>query len=107
MAVAKNESTDARSSGSETVIPNASMEKSEAKAVPPANGNTKTWRYWTIIVALCIVSLLVALEGTVVSTALPSITRELGGGETYVWVINAYFLSWYHHSRSVPSHTTH
>jgi len=87
MAIAKNESIDARSSCSETVMLDAGT----------ANGNTKTWRYWAIIVALCIVSLLVALEGTVVSTALPSITQDLGGGETYVWVINAYFLARYHH----------
>lgn len=64
----------------------------------------KDFRYWAIIIALCVTSSLVALEGTVVSTALPSIIRELGGGESYVWVVNAYFLSRYDilcHGRSV------
>ena len=57
------------------------------------NKPSRGWQYWTIIAALCVVSSLPALEGTVVSTALPSIVRDLGGGQTYVWVINAYFLS--------------
>src|SRR6186713_1096206 len=50
-------------------------------------------QYAIIIGALCVVSSLPALEGTVVSTALPSIMKDLGGGEAYVWVVNAYFLS--------------
>ncbi|KAF2234802.1 MFS general substrate transporter [Viridothelium virens] len=54
---------------------------------------TRGWRYALIITALCVTSTLVALEGTVISTALPSITRDLGGGREYVWVINAFFLS--------------
>jgi hypothetical protein len=92
MAVAKKESTEPPASGSETVIADARAEKSETQGAR-AHGNAKTWQYWAIIVALGIVSLLVALEGTVVSTALPSITHDLGGGEKYVWVINAYFLA--------------
>jgi hypothetical protein len=54
---------------------------------------SRGWRYGLIITALCVTSCLVALEGTVVSTALPSITHDLGGGELYLWVVNAYFLS--------------
>ncbi|CAD6446131.1 2b786199-f3c9-4435-9480-7ab88f4ac46b [Sclerotinia trifoliorum] len=87
MAITKNESTEAVLPGKEPVFRDAPVVENSSPA------NVKTWRYWGVIIALCIVSLLVALEGTVVSTALPSITKELGGGETYVWVINAYFLS--------------
>ncbi|KAF2165341.1 hypothetical protein M409DRAFT_55755 [Zasmidium cellare ATCC 36951] len=54
---------------------------------------TRGWRFYTIITSLCVSSCLVALEGTVVSTALPSISRDLGGGEAFLWVPNAYFLS--------------
>lgn len=93
MAIEKNESTVTSPSASETAVADASEEKSETQGARTHGGNAKTWRYWAIIVALGIVSLLVALEGTVVSTALPSITRDLGGGEKYVWVINAYFLA--------------
>lgn len=55
----------------------------------------KGWRYWTIIAALSVVALLPALEGTVVSTALPTVIQDLEGGKLYVWVVNAYFLTRY------------
>jgi MFS family permease len=58
-------------------------------------------RYYAIIIELCVVSSLPALEGTVVSTALLSIVHELEGGHEYVWVVNAYFLSRYERSRSL------
>lgn len=51
------------------------------------------WRYWTVIAALSVTALLPAMEGTVVSTALPSIIQDLHGGELYVWVVNSYFLT--------------
>ena len=51
------------------------------------------WRYWAVITALSVTALLPAMEGTVVSTALPSIIQDLHGGELYVWVVNSYFLT--------------
>lgn len=50
-------------------------------------------RFWLIMLALTVSGLLAALESTVVGTALPSITSDLGGGEKYVWVTIAYFLT--------------
>lgn len=52
-----------------------------------------TWRFWAIIAALCVTGLLSAVEGTVPSTALPSIIDDLEGGNLYIWVVNAYFLT--------------
>ena len=51
------------------------------------------WRSWAIIATLSIVALLPALEGTVVSTALPTIVESLQGGKQYIWVVNSYFLT--------------
>ena len=51
------------------------------------------FRFWMVFVSLCVTSLLAALEGTVVSTALPTIARDLGLGENYAWVANVYFLT--------------
>ena len=62
------------------------------------NGKTELnygWRYWAVITALSVTALLPAMEGTVVSTALPSIIQDLHGGELYVWVVNSYFLTRY------------
>ncbi|RDW61771.1 MDR family MFS transporter [Aspergillus mulundensis] len=50
-------------------------------------------RFWLIMLALTVSGLLAALESTVVATALPSITAELGDGAKYTWVIIAYFLT--------------
>jgi len=50
-------------------------------------------RFWTILFVLALVSLLTSLEGTVTSTILPSIVADLNGGENYVWIANATFLT--------------
>ncbi|KAK7967869.1 DNA repair protein RAD50 [Apiospora aurea] len=46
---------------------------------PPKSGYS--WRFWIIFLALAITSLLVSVESTVVSTALPSISGHLDAGE--------------------------
>jgi len=62
-----------------------------------ATTNTKatmrTWRFWAIIVSLMITGLVSALEGTIITSALPTITEALGGGNAYIWVPNAYLLA--------------
>lgn len=50
-------------------------------------------RFWTILFVLALVSLLTSLEATVTSTILPSIVADLNGGENYVWIANATFLT--------------
>ncbi|KAF1840231.1 MFS general substrate transporter [Cucurbitaria berberidis CBS 394.84] len=50
-------------------------------------------KFYLILLALSMTNILVAFEGTVVSTALPTIVRELGGGSSYVWVSSGYFLA--------------
>ena len=52
-----------------------------------------TWRFWMIFSALALSALLSALESSVLSTAMPTITSELGSGGNYIWVINIYFLT--------------
>ncbi|KAF2490808.1 MFS general substrate transporter [Lophium mytilinum] len=49
--------------------------------------------FYLILFALSITNVLVALEGTVTSTALPTIVRALGGGSSYVWASSGYFLA--------------
>ncbi|KAI2687739.1 hypothetical protein DTO012A7_3692 [Penicillium roqueforti] len=50
-------------------------------------------RFYAILVAICFVGMMTALEGTITSTALPSIIADLGGGDRYVWAVNGYFLA--------------
>ncbi|MBP2239597.1 EmrB/QacA subfamily drug resistance transporter [Cytobacillus eiseniae] len=47
----------------------------------------------TVIFALIIATFLTAIEGTIVSTAMPKIVDDLGGSELYTWVISVYLLA--------------
>jgi hypothetical protein len=49
--------------------------------------------FWLIMLALAVTSILSALEGTIVSTALPTIVDHLGGAELFIWTVNGYFLT--------------
>jgi EmrB/QacA subfamily drug resistance transporter len=51
------------------------------------------WRFWAIFPGLCIGGLLSALDTTILSTVLPTISQELDSQELYVWAINGYFVS--------------
>jgi len=53
----------------------------------------RDWRFWALLASLSIAGLLTALEGTITSTALPSIVNDLGGGHLYVWVVNGYLFA--------------
>src|SRR4029450_9013892 len=46
-----------------------------------------------VFAGLLLGMLLAALDQTIVSTALPSIVRDLGGLEHYSWVFSAYMLA--------------
>ncbi|KAJ5272657.1 hypothetical protein N7478_007782 [Penicillium angulare] len=51
------------------------------------------WRFWAIFPGLCIGGMLSALDSTILSTVLPTISKELNSEEMYVWAINGYFVS--------------
>lgn len=61
-------------------------------ASPPGNFQPDS-RFWAIIFTLAVMSLMPALENTVVTTALPHIAAELDLRENYVWVTNVFFLT--------------
>src|SRR6201995_1659396 len=53
----------------------------------------KAPRLGLVMGALLVVMLLASLDQTIVSTALPTIVRELGGLEHLSWVVTAYLLA--------------
>ncbi|KAI1738621.1 major facilitator superfamily domain-containing protein [Xylaria scruposa] len=59
----------------------------------PEQSFERGFRFWAIFGAILVTTLLVAVESTVTSTALPHIVRELDGRELYVWFVDAYFLT--------------
>jgi len=52
-----------------------------------------TASFWMVFVALCLASFLAALDVTVITTALPTITAAIGGQDKYVWIANSYVLT--------------
>ncbi|MBS4220471.1 MFS transporter [Bacillus sp. FJAT-49711] len=47
----------------------------------------------SVVIALLISTFLTAIEGTIVSTAMPKIVGDLGGSHLYTWVISIYLLA--------------
>lgn len=68
---------------------NHASDDSEAKPTT----TKKSFGFYAIIMALALTSLLTSLEATITSTALPTITADLGGASLYVWVVNGYYLT--------------
>ena len=51
-------------------------------------------RRWFALVVLCLASLMIVLDTTIVNVALPSIRQDLGFSQTSLaWVVNAYLLT--------------
>ena len=53
----------------------------------------KTWRFWLVFVSMCMVSFASALDSTIVTTALPTITSSIGGESQYIWIANCFVLA--------------
>ncbi|KAF2705362.1 MFS general substrate transporter [Pleomassaria siparia CBS 279.74] len=52
-----------------------------------------TWSLWCIFAVLCLFSSLSALDGTMITTSLPTITGAIGGGSYYVWIAQCFIFS--------------
>ncbi|EPE33786.1 MFS general substrate transporter [Glarea lozoyensis ATCC 20868] len=63
----------------------------ESKAPPPAA--PKTFRFWGTFVALCLLAFISALDVAIITTALPTITAEIGGSKQYIWIANSFVLA--------------
>jgi hypothetical protein len=83
---------DASTSGPLPAISPSAAGEPDTKSRPPD--------FWGIMVALCITSLLAALENTVVATSLPTIVDELNIGSNFEWITNVFFLTRYVYYRS-------
>ncbi|RYP17902.1 hypothetical protein DL765_004221 [Monosporascus sp. GIB2] len=91
--------------GSNTMNPSseaASPETSETAETSETPGTPATthavpakrdWRFWALLGSISLAGLLTALEGTITSTALPSIVNDLGGGHLYIWIVNGYLFT--------------
>ncbi|RYO87963.1 hypothetical protein DL766_008792 [Monosporascus sp. MC13-8B] len=52
-----------------------------------------TWRIWVIFLVLALLSFLAAVDSSIITTSLSTITREIGGSSQYVWIANSYLFA--------------
>jgi len=50
-------------------------------------------RFWGVFVALCLLSFISALDVAIITTALPTIIKNIGGETQYVWIANSFVLA--------------
>lgn len=62
-------------------------------SVPPSAPPKRGMSFWTAIVSLMVTLMLSGLEANITATALPTIVKELGTSNQFVWILNAYTLS--------------
>ncbi|TDZ28132.1 Efflux pump FUS6 [Colletotrichum spinosum] len=58
---------------------------------PKAAG--RGWAFWAIFASLSVTALLSSMEGGIMSTALPAISRAVDAERDYIWIVNVYFLT--------------
>ncbi|KAF7852730.1 hypothetical protein EAF04_010923 [Stromatinia cepivora] len=61
--------------------------------LPSRAAPAHTFRFCGIFVALCLLSFISALDIAIITTALPTITAEIGGSKQYVWIANSFVLA--------------
>jgi EmrB/QacA subfamily drug resistance transporter len=66
-----------------------------SKEANPMSDTTDTRTRWLALYVLCLASLMIVLDVTIVGVALPSIREDLGFSETSLaWVVNGYLLTY-------------
>lgn len=95
---AKFESTTASIIGKDeeaTAISIHSSENEKNQDDQEAQPFEHTWELWCIFSVLCLFSFLSALDGTIITTSLPTITGAIGGGSDglYVWIAQCFIFS--------------
>ena len=60
---------------------------------PPSQKSGKGSAFWLSFIAVVVANFLSALDMTAVSTAAPTMTSDLQGGDSFVWIGSAYGLA--------------
>ncbi|KAI1268149.1 MFS general substrate transporter [Xylariaceae sp. FL1019] len=50
-------------------------------------------RFWGIFAALCLLAFISALDVAIITTALPTITSQIGGARQFVWIANSFVVA--------------
>ncbi|KAL2167835.1 hypothetical protein VTG60DRAFT_702 [Thermothelomyces hinnuleus] len=72
---------------------NETAAKKGDEAGDAAPKTSHSLRFWGIVASLAFTALCSSIEGTIITSALPTISAELGGDSSFIWVPNGYFLA--------------
>lgn len=73
----------------------AEVEREDFSFIEGATSSSdRGWRFWAIFPGLGLAAALTALDTTVLSTTLPTIVESLDSNALFIWLLNAYTLSW-------------
>ncbi|KAL2159570.1 hypothetical protein VTH06DRAFT_2139 [Thermothelomyces fergusii] len=90
---AMSETGPGAGTGSAESSNNSAVDK-EAKQGDEAGAKARhSVRFWGIVASLAFTALCSSIEGTIITSALPTISAELGGDSSFIWVPNGYFLA--------------
>lgn len=88
-------SYDARTPPTDATTTSVGPEKDvESSGAEPLDEFKPGIRFWAVLLALGVASFQASLENSVVTTAGPAIVADLGMGEEYIWMANAFFVAW-------------
>ncbi|KAI0894795.1 major facilitator superfamily domain-containing protein [Annulohypoxylon nitens] len=59
---------------------------------PVQPGNRPT-QFWIIIASLSLLAFISALDAMIITTALPTITKDIGGSSEYVWIADSFLVA--------------
>ncbi|KAM6485256.1 major facilitator superfamily domain-containing protein [Trichoderma sp. SZMC 28011] len=78
---------------SQQVRPQSTRKDNEDIRVGEQEKFQHSWRLWCVFIVLCLLSFISAIDATIVTTSLPTITRDIGGSQEYVWVVNSFLFT--------------
>ncbi|KAM7208250.1 Major facilitator superfamily domain containing protein [Naviculisporaceae sp. PSN 640] len=70
-----------------------SIYEEDSTASSPAAPFKHSLRIWSIFLALCLLSFISAVDATIITTSLPTITNSIGGATDYVWIANSFLFA--------------
>ncbi|KAI1111522.1 major facilitator superfamily domain-containing protein [Nemania sp. NC0429] len=79
--------------GAEPSQESESARNDETDALVAPDEFKYTWRIWCVFIALAFLAFMAAIDSTIITTSLPTITREIGGTGVYVWIANSYLFA--------------
>lgn len=71
----------------------SAKQKQAGHATGAVPSTSRSLRFWSSMASLAFTALCSSIEGTIITSALPTIMADLGGGSSFIWVPNGYFLA--------------